>query len=196
MADPLATHGDLAFGNSTPYTDDPDGCDPTDALAVYSLPKFDPVVNNSNAAQDQSERGRPLKFLKRIFPVVTHALVAVIVFTGAFYFCAFLAIGAEINQCGTDTEYTLGWNSAGEKVKMVDVSCGWMPPGHQVVLYRTGVDGNGHAVLRFSTDTFEMPRAVWMAHGKLVITVPPVRSLSFNPDAISGGAIIKFGRIS
>jgi hypothetical protein len=41
-------------GNSIPYTDDPDGYDPTDALTVYSLPKLDPTVNNSNAPQDQS----------------------------------------------------------------------------------------------------------------------------------------------
>jgi len=121
--------------------------------------------------------------------------VAAVVFTGAFYFFAFLAIGAEINQCGTDTEYTLARNSAGEKVKMVDVSCGWMPPGHDVVLYRIGADGHGSAVLRFSTDVFQMPRVAWADDGDPLITVPRVRSLSFNPGAVGGGAIIKFGRI-
>lgn len=54
MADPFATRFDLMPGNVVPYTDDPDGYDPTDALAVYSLPKLDPTVDNSNAPQDQS----------------------------------------------------------------------------------------------------------------------------------------------
>ena len=54
MNDPLNTRWDLMPGHSIPYTDDPDGYNPTDALVVYSLPKLDPTVNNSNAPQDQS----------------------------------------------------------------------------------------------------------------------------------------------
>jgi len=54
MADPFATRFDLMPGNISPYTDYPDGYDPTDALVVYSLPKLEPTVNNSNAPQDQS----------------------------------------------------------------------------------------------------------------------------------------------
>jgi hypothetical protein len=54
MVDPFATRWDLLPGNAVPYTDDPDSYDPTDALTVYSLPKLDPTVNNSNAPQDQS----------------------------------------------------------------------------------------------------------------------------------------------
>lgn len=136
-----------------------------------------------------------MSYRQIIWPVITHALVAAIAFIGGFYLVAFLAIGAEINQCGVETKYTLARNSAGEKVEMTDVSCGWMPPGHQVVLYRVGADGNGHAVLRFSTDAVKMPRAAWAADGEPVITMPRVNSLSFNPDAISGGAVIKFGRV-
>lgn len=43
VTDPFATRFDLLPGATVPYTDDPDGYDPTDALVVYSLPKLDPA---------------------------------------------------------------------------------------------------------------------------------------------------------
>lgn len=58
MADPFAARWGLSLGSATPYTDYPDGYDPTDALAVYSLPKNDPAdlifTPPSPAPQDQS----------------------------------------------------------------------------------------------------------------------------------------------
>lgn len=135
-----------------------------------------------------------MRYSKWIWPFITHALVAVIVFTAAIYFFAFLGISAEINKCGTDTNHTVTQRATGERVGMYDSVCGWVAPGHNVQVYHVSVGGKQEAIAHYSTNTFVMPRATWTPQGELVIEVPHAESISSNPYAKSS-VTIKFGHV-
>jgi hypothetical protein len=136
-----------------------------------------------------------LNYRKWIWPVITHALMAVIFFTGALFVFAALAVGAAMNQCGTDTDHLIARSPTGEKVGMSDSVCGWAAPGHTAQVYRVSADGKERdAFLHYNTSVFHMPRATWTPQGALVIEVSHAHSLSTYPNAKSR-VIIKFGQV-
>jgi len=136
-----------------------------------------------------------LNYRKIVWPIVTHALVAVLVYVASYYAFGFLAIGAAVNKCGTDTDTMVARNAAGEKVGMNDSVCGLIAPGHNAQIYRVGADGTRpESIAHYSTDTFLMPHASWTPDGQLVLDVPRATSLSTDPY-VSSIVTIKFGRV-
>ena len=135
-----------------------------------------------------------MNFRKWIWPFVTHTVVAATVFTGAFYFFAFLGISAEINRCGTGTDHTIAIRATGERVGLHDSVCGWVAPGHNVQVYHVSAGGKQEAIAHYSANTFVMPHATWTRQGELVIEVPHAQSISGDLYAKSS-VTIKFGHV-
>lgn len=129
-----------------------------------------------------------------IWPIITHALVAMVFFVAAFYAFGFLTIGAMITKCGTDTDHTLAQGRAGQKIIVIDSVCGLIPPWHNVHVYRVGANGKVDFILAFTSNRFHMPRVTWTPQGEPLIEVPNVRSLSSDIDVKSNVAV-KFGRV-
>lgn len=130
-----------------------------------------------------------------IWQVVTHALVGVGVFIASQYFFTFLAIGAAINKCGTETEYTIAQSRTGERVRALDTVCDWTSPGHNVQVYRVSAGRTEPEVIaKYSTSIFLVPHAAWDFRGRLVIELPHVKHLSTGPYADSN-VTIKLGSV-
>lgn len=116
-------------------------------------------------------------------------------FIAAVIAFAALDISAAMNHCGTDTDHTVARRATGERVGMTDSVCDWTSPGHAVLIYRDRGNGSGREpILRYGTNTLQIPRASWSAGGALVVEVPRARSLSIDPG-VKSNVIIKVGRV-